>query len=110
MKTYRADPNDADAVAHALLEKYRDQHGQKAGCTQSGCTIELADFGQDFLEFDIKGGVIIATRPFQGFVWDGQEVLNETISVGDHIVLRDPRGEREVRYPVVDVKPLAGPA
>ncbi len=75
------------------------------GDTQTGCTVELEDCGQDFLEFDIQGGKIIATRPFQGFVWDGLEVLNDFLSHGDHI---DFVNGRSLRYRVVGVRELEG--
>lgn len=104
MKTYRANPADHDAVAKALLEKYRDSQPAVVGDPHAGCTVELEDHGQDFLEFDIKGGVIVDTRPFQGFVWDGRKVLNTKIGVGDYIDLSGLVGV--IRYPVIDVKPL----
>lgn len=73
-----------------------------------GMTVVLEDRGQDFLEFDIYGGRIVATRPFQGDVWNGFEVLNETIAPGDYIGLCSQyiSGVRTINYPVIAVRPI----
>lgn len=76
---------------------------------EAAITVHLKDHGQDFLEFDIKGGKIIAARPFQHDIWSGREVLSETIAVGDYIVLRDDFGQRTLLYPVVEVHPMVVP-
>jgi hypothetical protein len=75
----------------------------------TGMTIELEDCGQDFLEFDIYQGEIIATRPFQGFFWDGRKVINKNIQVGDALFLNSiihPEGMCAICYPVKSLKPL----
>ena len=74
-----------------------------------GITVELADHGQDFLEFDIKQGHIVETRPFQAWHWNGLEVLNETIEAGDYIAIRSIHagGVRTINYPVVAVRRLS---
>ncbi|MFL7926013.1 hypothetical protein ACKAVU_16325 [Acinetobacter baumannii] len=74
----------------------------------AGITAQLEDHGQDFLEFDIKDGRIVAARPFQSTIWNGLEVLNETIEPGDYIAFRcrDSTGIRTLRYPVVSIRPL----
>lgn len=76
----------------------------------TGCRVELQDEGQDFLEFDIVDGRIQATRPFQGFVWNGRRVINASIQAGDTLVLSRKEGEvgevLRLRYPVTRVQPL----
>lgn len=75
---------------------------------RDGMTVEMEDHGQDFLEFDIRDGRIVETRPFQGFVWNGRAVLNEAIEVGDRIVIqRAQDNPRFINYPVAAVRPLA---
>lgn len=74
---------------------------------QDGMTVELEDYGQDFLEFDIKGGRIVATRPFQGWVWNGRCVDNESLAQGDLINFDGGSSEAmQLRYPVLEVRPL----
>lgn len=74
-----------------------------------GMTVVLEDHGQDFLEFDIKEGHIVATRPFQGFVWDGAVVFNETLVPGDYMCVRTRFSSvsRMFRYPIVEVRQIA---
>ncbi len=74
---------------------------------QKGMTVRLEDHGQDFLEFDIKGGKIIATRPFQGFVWNGRQVMNTTLGVGDRIWLGSESERRPLLYRVESISALA---
>lgn len=69
----------------------------------AGCTVELEDKGQDFLEFDIVSRRIVATRPCQGFCWDGREILNDTVSPGDY--LHFAAGAMLV-YKVIDVRTM----
>ncbi len=76
--------------------------------TITGVTVVLEDHGQDFLEFDIQGRKIVATRPFQGAVWNGRHVINKSIVVGDRVILSTgDNTARAVNYPVVEVRPLA---
>lgn len=72
-----------------------------------GMTVALEDCGQDFLEFDIKDGRIVATRPCQGWVWNGKEVANKQIHPGRPIYLKTD-GEENLRlnYLVESVRPL----
>lgn len=71
-----------------------------------GMTVVLEDRGQDFLEFDIKDGRVIAARPFQDEVWSGQEVLNTSIKIGECITLKADFGARTLLYPVVAKRPI----
>lgn len=89
----------------AMVERLAGKPGP-----QTGITVVLEDHGQDFLEFDIKGGHIVATRPFQGGVWNGAEVFNRFTEVGDHLFIRtaDGRECRTILYPVIETRTLQG--
>lgn len=64
-------------------------------------TIYLEDHGQDFLEWDIENGEVIACRPFQGWLWVGTKVHNTTIQPGDILEITPKNGERtRLNYPV----------
>jgi len=70
-------------------------------------TVELEDHGQDFLEFDIAGGRIVQTRPFQGDVWNGLRVANRALAAGDKIRLCIPGMKKmSLKYPVSAVRAL----
>lgn len=74
---------------------------------RDGMTVEMEDHGQDFLEFDIKDGRIVATRPLQANVWNGLDVLNQTLEVGEYLAVQTGRcGVRTFNYPVAAVRPL----
>jgi hypothetical protein len=65
-------------------------------------TVELEDHGQDFLEWDIENGEVIACRPFQEGVWKGVKVHNETFEPGTILDITLPDGRRStLKYPVV---------
>jgi hypothetical protein len=74
--------------------------------TITGITVVFEDHGQDFLEFDIKDGNVIAVRPFQSNTWSGLRVVNESISVGDYIALRLEPGVRTIAYQIIEVRSL----
>jgi hypothetical protein len=58
-------------------------------------TVFFVDDGQDFLEWDIDDkGVVVACRPFQGWVWIGTKVHNKGIKRGDHLDITTPTGTR----------------
>ena len=42
-------------------------------------TVHLEDKGQDFLEWDIENGEVVACRPFQEWLWKGTKVHNTEI-------------------------------
>ncbi len=68
-------------------------------------TVYLVDQGQDFLEWDIEDGKVIACRPFQGWVWEGTEVHNIEIQPGDILEITTPRGKRTtLNHPVERVE------
>jgi len=67
-------------------------------------TVHLEDHGQDFLEWDIKDGVVIDCRPFQGWLWNGTKVLNTEIRPGDILDIIPPSGgQTTLNYPVEKV-------
>jgi len=64
-------------------------------------TVYLEDHGQDFLQWDIENGIVVASRPFQGWVWNGTKVHNTNIQSGDILDITTPRRERvTLNYPV----------
>ncbi|NYT80917.1 hypothetical protein H0A70_05335 [Alcaligenaceae bacterium] len=72
-------------------------------------TVRFEDRGQDFLEFDIENGKIIAARPFQHDIWAGREVVSTGIAAGDYLVIRTAAGQRTIIHPVAEVRPLGEP-
>ena len=72
-----------------------DTHGSKH-------TIVFEDQGQDFLEWDVKNGVVVAYRPFQEWMWKGTRVDMTKAAEGQRLPIITKRGEnRVVLYPVV---------
>ncbi len=68
-------------------------------------TVYLRDLGQDFLEWDIEDGVVVESRPFQGWLWNGTRVHNENIRRGDRLDITPKTGIRmTINYPVERVK------
>ena len=64
-------------------------------------TVYLKDRGQDFLEWDIKDGVVVDCRPFQGYFWNGTQVHNTDIKPGDILEITPVVGGRTtLNYPV----------
>jgi hypothetical protein len=93
------------AAVIARLDALRYQRNAKP---LGDATIELVDEGQDFLFFDVRDGVIVATRPFQGDIWNGKRVLNTHVEPGDMLRLVSERfGDVTLRYPVKRVLALA---
>ena len=77
--------------------------------TRTGITVHFEDCGQDFLEFDIKEGLVIAARPFQNDIWAGKVVLNEDLAIGSFISLQTDWGVRPLLYPIIDIHPMETP-
>jgi len=72
-------------------------------------TVHFEDHGQDFLEWDIKDGVVVDCRPFQGWIWNGTKVHNTDIQAGDILQITTPDGmERTLKYPVEEVEEKVG--
>jgi len=71
-------------------------------------TITFEDHGQDFLEWDIKDGVVIDCRPFQGWLWNGTKVHNADIKPGDILEITPVTGGlTNLNYPVERVMEYA---
>lgn len=67
--------------------------------------VHLEDHGQDFLEWDIKDGVVVDCRPFQGWLWNGTRVHNDHISPGTILDITPASGgRRTLNYPVERVE------
>jgi len=68
-------------------------------------TVVLEDHGQDFLEWDIKDGVVVDCRPFQGWLWNGTKVHSTDIQPGLLLDITTTSGARtRLRYPVERVE------
>ena len=68
--------------------------------------VQIEDQGQDFTSFVLDSkNVIVETKPFQGWVWNGAKILNRRIKPGCRLKLVGPRDKivRELRYPVISV-------
>lgn len=71
--------------------------------------VYLEDHGQDFLEWDIKDGVVVDCRPFQGWVWNGTRVHNTDIKPRQYLIITTPDGlTRQLLYPVERVEEKVG--
>jgi hypothetical protein len=59
-------------------------------------TIHFVDQHQDFTSWDLdEKGVVIACRPFQGWVWCHRRVLNfDKLRVGEFAVISPLKGKR----------------
>lgn len=67
-------------------------------------TVHFEDHGQDFLEWDIKDGVVVGCRPFQGWLWIGTKVHNDHIFPGNILEITGKDGLcLPLRYPVEKV-------
>jgi len=67
-------------------------------------TIVFVDHGQDFLEWDIEEGEVVACRPFQEDVWKGTIVHNKNIKKGDILDITPPTSKRTtLAHPVESV-------
>lgn len=68
-------------------------------------TVQFEDHGQDFLEWVIEGGIVVACRPCQGWLWNGTEVHSINIQPGLFLDITTTSGTRtHLRYPVERVK------
>ena len=67
-------------------------------------TVTFKDEGQDFLEWDIEKGKVVACRPFQEWVWKGVKVHNRKILPGDRLEITGKDGIRlTIIHPVESV-------
>ena len=67
-------------------------------------TVTFKDEGQDFLEWDINKGKIVACRPLQQWVWKGMEVHNKKIRPGSYLEISGEDGiRRTLSHPVESI-------
>jgi len=57
-------------------------------------TVTFEDDGQDFLEWDLRDGIVFAVRPYQHRIWAGTIVLNQRIEPGDKLIIKIPAMDR----------------
>ena len=62
-------------------------------------TVHFEDEGQDFLEWDIENGEVVACRPFQDWLWKGTKVHNTEIRPGDKLTITPRNWPGEVFSP-----------
>ncbi len=75
--------------------------------TSAKITVEFEDHGQDFLEWDIVNGKVVAVRPFQEWVWKDAKVLNLTTGPGDYLTIIPANSKRRkllIKYRIEKVK------
>lgn len=66
--------------------------------------VTFKDEGQDFLEWYIENGVVVACRPFQEWLWKGIQVHNRKIRPGDHLEITGKDGvRRTMLHPVESI-------
>jgi hypothetical protein len=87
-------------------------NGECARCRTRGKftgEVELEDRGQDFTRWKIEDGVVVASEPFQDWVWKGTLVHNAVIAPGDILLISPPNSTARVtlNYPVTKVKQTA---
>jgi hypothetical protein len=67
-------------------------------------TIAFEDHGQDFLEWDIIDGVVVACRLFQEWAWKGTKVDMMKAQQGELLPIITTTGAtRLLRYPVAAI-------
>lgn len=74
-------------------------------------TVEFLDWGQDFLEWDIKDGRVIGCRPFQEWFWEGTAVHNQVIQLGSFLSITCSKGNPKqvksyLKYPLIKITEL----
>jgi hypothetical protein len=67
-------------------------------------TVRFEDWGQDFLEWDIKDGEVVGCRPFQEWLWKGTKVHSTFFEPGLLLDITTKEGHRtRLRYPIKEV-------
>ena len=85
---------------HKSAPKIGGENQSKRGVVMQH-RIVFEDHGQDFLEWDVKDGVVAECRPFQGFIWNGTKVDMTQAAEGQLLPIVTKRGTRMViKYPV----------
>jgi hypothetical protein len=70
-------------------------------------TVTFKDEGQDFLEWDIRDGHVVACRPFQAAIWVGREVHSTPIPRKQLQITGHDGALTWIKYPLTKVKALA---
>ena len=66
--------------------------------------VTFKDEGQDFLEWDIEDGRVVACRPYQEWLWKGTKVTTRKIRPGVRLGIIDSEGvRRKLVHPVESV-------
>ena len=66
--------------------------------------VTFNDEGQDFLEWDIDKGMVVACRPFQERVWKGTKVHTRKIRPGGYLDITLTDGRRTIlKHPVESI-------
>ena len=64
-------------------------------------TIAFEDHGQDFLEWDVKDGVVVGCRPLQEWAWKGTKVDMSKAQAGQLLPIITASGQTKfIQYPV----------
>ena len=66
-------------------------------------TIAFEDHGQDFLEWDIQDGVVVACRPLQEWAWKGTKVDMTKAQEGQLLPIITKSGAKVIQYPVITI-------
>ena len=70
-------------------------------------TVTFEDHGQDFLEWDIQDGKVIACRPFQAGIWVGLEIHSTPVP-REQLRIKNHDGKLTwIKYPLTKIKPMA---
>lgn len=70
-------------------------------------TVTFKDHGQDFLEWDISDGKVVACRPFQAAIWVGREIHSTPIP-GKQLQITGHDGALTwIKYPLTKVKAMS---
>lgn len=63
--------------------------------------IIFEDHGQDFLRWEVEGGVVVSSEPFQSSVWKGCKILKA--DSGEKVTIERKGRVLEVAYPVESI-------
>jgi len=68
-------------------------------------TIKFKDHGQDFLEWDVKDGVVVACRPFQAWAWKRTKVDMTKAKEGQLLPIITTSGEAmTIKHPIAEIR------
>ncbi len=82
------------------------RHRKPAGSYGFETVLTFEDRGQDFLRWTVRRRIVTKCEPFQGWLWNGAELLSKP-KVGERVRIRLMPGRKKVMtvsYPVVSVE------